>query len=80
MTDENKGAEKVEECNVILLAKESESDAEIFMAEALGSAVIDTACTRTVCGEKWLNNYIATIKESEISKMENTEQKSFQVQ
>ncbi len=28
------------------------SDAEIFMTESLGSAIIDTACTRTVCGEK----------------------------
>ncbi len=34
------------------------SDAEIFMTESLGSAIIGTACTRTVCGEKWLEKYI----------------------
>lgn len=36
------------QCN-IMLPNKSLSDREIFMVEALGSAVIDTACTRTVC-------------------------------
>lgn len=38
----------VEECNIALFSNESPSDTQIFMMEALGSAVIDTACTRTV--------------------------------
>lgn len=29
---------------------------EILVVEALGAAVIDTACTRTVCGEQWLSH------------------------
>lgn len=36
------------------------------MVEALGSAVIDTACTRTVCGEKWLDNYVDGLNQNEL--------------
>ena len=75
MTEETAEAGKIEECNITLFSKESLSDTEIFMVEALGSAVIDTACTRTVCGEKWLDNYIHTLKESDRNKMENTQSK-----
>lgn len=42
----------VEEWNIVL--------------ESLGSAVIDTACTRTVCGEKWLDHYVRGLNEDEI--------------
>lgn len=48
----------VEECNIALLTKASMSDTEIYMTESLRSAIIDAACTHTVCGEKWLESYI----------------------
>ena len=70
MTSENQQREEPDECNITLFSKES--DSEIFMVEALGSAVIDTACTRTVCGEKWLNNYVEGLNESEVQKVRNT--------
>lgn len=41
---------KVDERNVALFTKESFTDAEIFMTECFGSAIIDTACIRTVSG------------------------------
>ena len=41
------------------------------MVESLGSAVIDTACTRTVCGEKWLNHYLSGLHQSELMKIHN---------
>ena len=40
------------------------------MVEALGSAVLDTACTRTVCGEKWLDNYVSGLQQNELAKLE----------
>ncbi|KAI4873784.1 hypothetical protein NFI96_002219, partial [Prochilodus magdalenae] len=58
--------EDTDECHITLLSKETLSETEIFMVEALGSAVIDTACTRTVCGEKWLDNYVDGLKQSEL--------------
>ena len=71
MTSENQCSEKSDECNITLFSKES--DYEIFMVEALGSAVIDTACTRTVCGEKWLDSYVQGLDESKIQQVINME-------
>ena len=30
----------------------------VFVAEAYNAAVIDTACSKTVCESKWLNKFI----------------------
>ena len=45
-------------CNITLFAKEHLWDNEIVVVESLVLAVIDTACSRTVCGEKWLSHYV----------------------
>lgn len=37
---------------------------EIYVAETTGCAVLDTACTKTVCGEKWFNRYIAGLHQA----------------
>ncbi len=63
----------VEECNITLWSKETMSETEIFMVESLGSAVIDTACTRTVCGEKWLSDYVNGLTQSQLSKIKETQ-------
>jgi len=60
-----------DECNITLFSKEP--DTEIFMVEALGTAVIDTACTRTVCGEKWLDNYVGGLDERQVKGLVSTE-------
>ena len=62
-------SDDVEEVNITLFTKEQNklSDAEIFMIESQCSAVIDTACTRTVCGEKWFNDFSDTIDERKIT-------------
>ena len=54
----------VETVNITLFTKESQLDHEIFVVESLGAAIIDTACTKTVCGEKWLNNYVEKMDKS----------------
>ena len=47
----------VENCNITLFTKDQPSVNEIFMLESSGSAVIDTACTRTVCGKRWFKKF-----------------------
>ena len=51
-----------EECNLTLYT--SLNTAEIFMIEARAAAVLDTACTKTVCGQKWLEDYQSRIGRS----------------
>ena len=66
-TDGENSAEKPEECNITLMTEEIAQENNIFIAESQNSAVIDTACTRTVCGEKWLNNYLKYCDDSAVS-------------
>jgi hypothetical protein len=51
----------VENCNVTLYTKDENDPSVVFMTETFGSAVIDTACTRTVCGKQWLEYFKAYI-------------------
>ena len=37
---------------------------EIFVAEVSKAAVVDTACTETVTGEKWLQDYMSSLDET----------------
>ena len=50
--------DKVDECEevCIVLMTEDLDKNKIFVAEASKSALIDTACTKTVAGEKWYQN------------------------
>jgi hypothetical protein len=48
----------VESVHITLFSKEDMTDHEIFVIETSASAVIDTTCTQTVCGKKWLDDYV----------------------
>ncbi|CAL9707805.1 unnamed protein product [Knipowitschia caucasica] len=74
--DKAKDKAGVEECNITLYTKASPTDAEIFMTECFGSAIIDTACTRTVCGQEWLDNYICVSGKKNVKSMRATEMQS----
>lgn len=50
--------ENVEECNITLFNTDSDKIESVFTIETQNAAVIDTACSRTVCGEKWLKTFI----------------------
>ena len=39
------------------------SPQEVFVTEAYNTAVIDTACTKTVCGSKWLYKFVESLDE-----------------
>ena len=54
--------DQVEEIELILMSEHQILDKqEIFVAEASKSAVIDTACTKTVGGEIWLDDYVESL-------------------
>ena len=36
-----------------------------FVGETLNCAVLDSGCTKNVCGESWLTNYLDTLTESD---------------
>ena len=57
-----------EQCELILLAKEL-NKFQIFVAEAAKSAVVDTACTKTVDGLHWFNSYIDSLDEEQRKKV-----------
>ena len=65
--DNVKMTNDMEDCNLALFTEEDSS--VVFMSEALGSAVLDTACTRTVCGRKWLSSYIDLLSSKEKSEV-----------
>ena len=56
-----------------LFTKAAISNAEIFMTDSLGSVIIDTACTRAVCGEKWLESYIDDLTQDQVDQLMQTE-------
>ena len=60
-------AEQLEEVNINLFVEMNA--VEVFLVEAMGTAVTDTACTRTVCGERWLDNYLKTLDELSLKKV-----------
>ena len=61
-------AEQVEEVNITLFVEMNA--AEVFLVEAMGTAVIDTACTHRVCAERWSDNYLKTLDELSSKKSE----------
>ena len=58
--DEHVSEVEMEGCNLTLLTAH-----EIFVVESKGAAVIDTACTKTVCGEKWFKDYMTSLSLAE---------------
>ena len=57
MTD---AEENEEECH---FTKESKSQNEILLMESFGCAIIDTACTKTVCGKRWYEQYVDQLEQ-----------------
>ena len=41
-----------------------------FVGETLNCAVLDRGCTKNVCGESWLSNYLDTLTEIDYSKVD----------
>lgn len=52
----------IEEWNITLFSQNNIPENKVVVVESFNSAVIDTACTQTVGGKRWLENYMKTIK------------------
>jgi transposase InsO family protein len=72
VTEDKSLTEDMESCNITLFNKTQDLNT-IFMMEASAAAVIDTACTRTVCGEEWLENYEGLIENKTLIKAEDSQ-------
>ena len=64
---EDASANEGEEVHVTLMATATDFDdrASVLMGEALGSIVLDSGCSRTVCGEQWLDCFLETLSDKE---------------
>ena len=60
MTDAEENEEK---CNLALFTKEHKPENEILLTESFGCAIIDTACTKTVCGKRWYEEYVDQLEQ-----------------
>ena len=49
----------VQNVNITLFNElESLEKYDVFLAESMNAAVVDTACSKTVCGTSWLQNFV----------------------
>ena len=60
-----------EEVNIILMTNEY----EVLINEMEVNAIIDTACTKTVAGEKWFHNYLKCLDDTALNKVETRSSK-----
>ena len=61
--------ELCEQVELVLMTEELDKH-QIFVAEASKSAVLDTACTKTVAGVTWFNNFVETLTPQRLAQME----------
>ena len=52
---------QTKEVHITLLSARSDVKARGLVKECLGKALLDSACTKTVCGATWLNMYLDTL-------------------
>ena len=62
--------DECEDVNIVLMTEDLDKN-KIFVVEASKSAVIDTACTNTVAGEKWYQNFITNLLNNYIAQIES---------
>ena len=59
-----------EEVNIVLMTEDLDKN-NIFVAEASKSAVIDTAWTKTIAGEKWYQSFITNLPNNYVAQIES---------
>ena len=73
LTDQCNEEPEVEECHLALFTKSATPSAyEIFTVESFGAAILDTACSKTVCGQKWFENYMSNLSQDDKNKVSST--------
>lgn len=51
--------------DIVLLSDLHDNNLNNLLGETIGYAILDSGCTRTVCGDKWLDTYLDTLSISE---------------
>ena len=49
----------------MVLLTDDEHSIETLFGECISNAIVDTGCSRTVCGELWLQTYIESLSNKE---------------
>ena len=62
--------DECEETNIALMTEDFDKN-EILVVEASKSAVIDTACIKTVTGEKWYQNFKTNLPKHSITQIKS---------
>ena len=57
---------------VVLFTGYNKDAVQVLGEEAINCAVLDTACTSTVCGQKWFQCYLSTLPDGEMMKIQQT--------
>ena len=59
--------EKVEEVKITLMAEHNSSGIELdgLLEESIGCGILDSGCSKTVCGEVWLSCYLDILDDSD---------------
>ena len=71
LSDSESAGESQEECNLCsIYCTDNIDDLNAFTAEALNKGALDTCCTSSVCGEKWLRIYLQSIPKQMKNKVE----------
>ena len=61
---------KTEEIHITLFNGKSDTDMAGLVGECFGKALLDSACTKTVCGETWMRVYLETLDDSDLKLVE----------
>ena len=62
--------------HITLIAGKGETEQCYLLGECLGYGVLDSACTKTVVGETWVNEYLSTLSVQELTKVNKSKRKS----
>ena len=66
---------QVEECHeekdevYLTCGKRNEEDMRVLVSETFNCAVLDSACSSTVCGIDWLDNYVQSLPDHKLSQV-----------
>ena len=65
--------------HITLIAGKGETEQCYLLGECLGYGALDSACTKTVAGETWVNEYLSTLSAQELTKVNKSKRKSMSV-
>ena len=57
---------------MVFINEQRDNKLDALLNECMGLAVLDSGCPNTVCGETWMENYIARLGPQELIKVETT--------